>query len=1051
MTKRKNFKISIVGLIGLLCLLTLQVFGQEGYVLDGKVTSPGRDNLGDISISIEGVQRDPVITDSTGIFRIQVPGGNVWILVSPVDRFKPKRVFLNNRKELIINLVPRDYISQYDDINLIFGEDVKRNITGAAVTLRQRHSISANLSVDEGFQGRVSGMKVLENSGMPGSGAFMVNRGLSGLFTNQQPLIIIDGILYENFGTFESIIDGYDFHPLIGLDPNDIVSITVLKDPTYLATYGSKAGNGAIVMETLKPTETRTTINVSAYTGFRSEPSKLPVLNSSNYRTLAQDVLQTSGQGEENFIDNYPGLFDDPYSDSYYRYNHETQWQEQIYRRGLINGVYMNVRGGDEIGKYGLSVGFADAKGTIKSTSLNRFSIRFVGSLNVFEWLKMFVSTNLNYTRADILETGKEDNTSPIFSSLFKAPFMAPYQYSEDGQRLLYLDDVDVFNVSNPAAIIENVDGLNNSYRFVGSFRFQGDITEHLRWNSIVGLNLNTMKESIFLPDLGMVNYLSDEARNLANHKSDYLFSMQFDNNIGYEKRFSEIQLFKAYAGFRVFTNHLESDIGISGNTPSDEYTSLRYGASGLRYIEGDIGNWNWLSYYGNAEYSLLNRYFLHFNIAMDGSSRVGKYADMPVRLYDRPFGVYPSASIAWRISDERFLRSQNWLEELKIRFSYGVTGNDDIGNYNSRSFYEQVLYRETTGLVLGFIPNQGLMSETYRQTNLGMDLSLWGERFFLSSNLYMYSTSDLFILQKQPGFTGYDYQPVNNGSITNKGIDLHLSTRILDYKNFSWEVVINSFYNQNRVESIQNDKVVTEIPGGQIVTTPGHAVNSFYGLVAEGIYSTTEQAQNDNLRNGVGIPFMAGDVEFRDISGPEGQPDGIINEHDRVPIGDPNPDFFGGFHTSIKYKRFSLFVGFQFSYGNEIFNYVRYQLEKMSNLDNQSTSTLRRWTYEGQETDIPRAYWNDLHGNNEFSTRWIEDGSYLKLNNITFSYTIPEKFLTFQNASFYITAKNLFTITNYLGYDPEFSYSPKPYLQGIDYGIYPNTESFILGIKFGL
>jgi len=537
----------------------------------------------------------------------------------------------------------------------------------------------------------------------------------------------------------------------------------------------------------------------------------------------------------------------------------------------------------------------------------------------------------------------------------------------------------------------------------------------------------------------------------LSRHKSDYLFSMQLDNNIGYEKLFSGTQKFKAYAGFRLMTNHLESDIGISGNTPSDEYTSLRYGSSGLRFVEGDIGNWNWLLYYANAEYSLLDRYFAGFSLALDGSSRVGKTADLPVNMFDRPFSFFPSFNMAWRLSEEYFLKNFDWLEEFKLRFSYGATGNDDIGNYNSRAYYEQVLYREITGLVLGFIPNTGLMNENYTKLNTGIDLSLWGERLNLSIDIYKTKTKDLFVMHQQEGFSGYEFQPVNSGILTNKGLDLYLIGQIIDNQNFKWKAGFNITFNKNNVESIQDDELLTDIEGGQIITRSGYPVNSFYGLVDDGIYTSTIQAKEDSLFNSVGIPFGAGDVKFKDLSGPENLPDGVINEYDKVPIGNPNPDFFGGIMSNFSYKKWSLDLVFQFNYGIDIFNYVRYQMEKMSNLENQSTSILRRWQYEGHETDIPRAYWKDLHGNNAFSTRWIEDGSYIKLKNITLSYTIPDKFLSFQNAKFYISASNVFKLTKYLGYDPEFSYSPKPYLQGVDYGIYPNTGSVIIGVKFGL
>ena len=1039
-------------LFGLMQFMLLPVNAQdEGYMLSGTVSSFSGKPLGDISVSIEGLSIDPVITDSMGNFNIKVPGGKVWVLVSPVDKFKSKRIFLNNRRELNVFLTPKDVMSDYDEVTLLTGKKVRRNVKGSVVALNKMNESYPYTTIGQEMQGKIPGVFVTNNSGMPGTGTFTNIRGLSGLYTNQQPLYIIDGIFYENPGTMNSIVDGFNIAPLSGIDLNDIVSVSVLKDASSLAFLGTRGSKGVILIETLRPTETTTRIDVSAFTGMNLRPEGLPVLKSSNFRTLAQDILQTSGKPEELFKEQYPGLYDDPSSSSYFRYNHETDWQNEVFRNAVIRGMYASVRGGDEIGKYGLSVGFSNAEGIIKSTDYTRFSIRFVGALNIFEWLRMNVSTNLNYTKSDIMESGVNQATSPVFSSLFKAPFMNPYQYSPTGQKLLYLDDVDILGISNPTAIVNEVNASDNAYRFIGSFRFTGDITEKIKWNTVIGLNFNALKEEIFLPDKGMVGFLNEEAYNLSKHKSDYLYSLQLDNNLGYESNISDIQKVSAFVGMRLMTNHLESDIGISANTPSDEYTSLRYGSSGLRYGMGNIGNYNWLSYYGNVDYSLLDRYYLGLNVSLDGSSRVGEDADLPLRIYNRPFGVFPSASLAWRISDENILKNISWLEEFKFRTSYGLSGNDDIGNYSSRQYYRQVLYRETTGLILGSLPNTALKNETYSMFNAGLDLSLFGSRVIFTADYYNTKTTDLFVLERQEDYLGYEYLPSNNGVVRNKGKELTLMMRLVDGKKFKWDTKFNASFNSNNVTSLKSDAIITNIQGGQLITTVGENLNSFYGLVANGVYSTTGEAMDDSLVNEIGSPFAAGDIKFMDISGPDGKPDGIINEFDKTIIGCPSPDIFGGFLSSFYLGKWSLEVFIQFVYGNEVFNYLRSQTEKMSDLDNQSTSVLRRWEYEGQITDIPRASWNDQQGNNKFSSRWIEDGSYLRLKNVTLAYTIPHKFLAFQNARFYVSASNLLTLTKYLGYDPEFSYAAEPYLQGIDYGIYPASSSFVAGVKFGL
>jgi hypothetical protein len=299
--------------------------------------------------------------------------------------------------------------------------------------------------------------------------------------------------------------------------------------------------------------------------------------------------------------------------------------------------------------------------------------------------------------------------------------------------------------------------------------------------------------------------------------------------------------------------------------------------------------------------------------------------------------------------------------------------------------------------------------------------------------------------------YFGFDFRPENSGSMKNRGIDFDLFVRIIDSPNFKWDIntSISSF--KNEIVEIKDGKLVIPINGAEVVNQEGEAANSFYGYVFEGVYSTSDEAHAANLVNDRMLPYEAGDAIFKDISGPEGTPDGIINSYDKTIIGSSMPDFFGGLSNTFSYKRWSLNIFMQVVSGNDVFNYVRSQNESMTGLENQSNVVLNRWQYEGQETDIPRAIYDDVPGNASFSSRWIEDGSYFRLKNISLSYTIPEEFLVFKNASFYISASNILTVTKYLGYDPEFAYSHLSMTHGVDYGLTPNGRQFIFGIKLGL
>jgi len=702
----------------------------------------------------------------------------------------------------------------------------------------------------------------------------------------------------------------------------------------------------------------------------------------------------------------------------------------------------LTIKGGDAISKYGLSVGYQNYSGIIRNTNYDRINLRFVGSFNVFEWMEMYISTSLSNNHSNLRETGISPSTSPVMAGLVKSPVMAPYQYDEEGRELTFLDDVDPFGVSNPTAIINGSEAHNRNYKFLGTFSLIGNITRELKWNSLLGLNFGNMKENVFMPDAGMETYLNWEGYNEVRLQAAYIKSLYFDNYFEYKSDVNVMHQYSARVGLRVNTNHSELDYGTGYNTPSDEYKSLRFAHSLHAKIGGDIGNWNWMSFYGNAGYSFKNKYMLGLNVSMDGSSRTGKDAETALRLFNFPFGLFYSVNGAWRLSAEPFMYNISWLDELKLRFSMGISGNVDFGNYSSRRYYSQLKYRETTGVIMGTKPVTDLKFETVGMTNLGMDLSMFGERFNFVVDYFMSTTDNMMIYERQEDFIGYAYRPTNGGSLQNSGYEVRLSGRIISAGKFKLDAGLNIAHYNNEVLSIKGGSLVTEIEGGEILSSPGNPVNSFYGYIFEGVFTTRDEATEAGLVNDIGLPFSAGDVKFSDLSGPDGQPDGVINEYDKTIIGSPNPDYFGGVNLRASYSRWSLSTTIQFVSGNDVFNYMRYRLENMSNLHNQSTAVLNRWQYEGQITDMPRSNWNDPLNNNEFSTRWIEDGSYIRGKNVTLSYTIPENFLFFNNARFFVTVMNAFTLTKYLGYDPEFSYSSDQLLMGVDYGMMPQSKN---------
>lgn len=1026
---------------------------QEGIEVTGVIKGVNNKPVPDVSVSVAGVASIPEVTDSTGRFSIEVANKNAHLILTPPQRYKDQTYYLGGRTSLDIKLTSSDLPDNRDQEKHVFGYYSRRDFLSSADFLQT--DIIQNTpyqSVDEYFNGDFPGIFNIGRSGMPGSGSVNYIRGIHSMNANTQPLYVIDGLPLEVHGVMGAKLDGFSYNPLSGLSPLDISDLTVLKDNAAATLFGVRGSNGVVLIETLKPTSVQTSIDVSYRTGVSSGLEQIPQLNNEQYKTYAKEVLMTSGENEENFPLMYPGLFLKASDEGGIVYNNNTNWQDYIFRNAILNDFYFRINGGDEIAKYGLSIGYQDNEGVIKNTDFNRFSVRFVGAFNMFNWLKFNVSSNLSSNTSHLIESARSYETSPILSSLLKNPLMSPYEFDADGNQLSVRQDVDELGVSNPLSTIEGFSAVNKNYRFLTTLRIGADLTDYLSVNSLIGINFNSLNEKIFKPNLGMELYYDDEAYNVSSSLSNNLYSFANDNYISYQRSFGTAQSLKVNAGMRINTSKFQYDYGIAKNAhENDEFTTLQSGTSNLDELGGNNGNWNRLAFYGNIHYDLLQRYGLTLNASAENSTRIGPGATNVMRVSEIPFGIFYSAGMFWRISNEPFLSGISWIDELKLRASYGKSGNDDIGNYDAFNYFYLVHYRNTSGMAPGPMTNESLSFEEYNQLNAGLDFTTWGNRLSVIADLFSNRTSNLLVYKVQDFYLGHERIPVNDGEIINTGWEASIFARFIEKMQFSFDMGLSLSHFSNEVRSIANDKVITPFLGGAYISETGSSLLNFYGYRYLGVFSTTGEALEAGLVNETGIPFGAGDAKFEDISGPAGAPDGVIDAYDRTAIGSPIPDYYGTLSTRLRYKRWTLDVQLQGVYGNEVFNYLRSVNESMTNIYNQSSATLSRWQYEGQVTDIPRSLWHDPLGNAAFSSRWIEDGSYLRLKNVTLAYKIPTRFLIFRNAEFYVSGTNLYTASNYLGFDPEFAISYHTMEQGIDYGSTPFTRTFMLGIKFGL
>lgn len=1048
-----KYKLGNIILIILISLAGNYVVAQEGMEITGIIRGINNNPVPDVSVSVEGVVLSPEVTDSTGHFSIMVPDKNAILILTPPGSYKARTYYLGGRITVEIKLTSSDLPDSREQKKHVFGYQRQRDFISAADFLQT--DIIQNTpyqSVNEYFNGNIAGVWNIGRSGMPGSGSVNYIRGIHSMNANTQPLYVIDGLPLEIHGIMGAKLDGFSYNPLSGLNPFDISDLTVIKDNAAANLFGVRGSNGIVLIETLKPTSVQTTIDVSYRTGISTAPDHIPQLNSEQYRTYAKEVLMSSRFNAEDFPLMYPGLYLKESDDKGIIYNNNTNWQDIIFRNAIMNDLYFRINGGDEIAKYGLSIGYQDNQGIIKNTAFNRFSVRFVGSFNMFDWLKFNISSNLSNNTSQLKESARSYETSPILSSLLKNPLMIPYEFDSEGNQLSVREDVDELGVSNPLSTIEGFKAVNKNYRFLTTLRIGAEITNHLSVNSLVGINFNSLNEKIFKPNLGMERYYDDEAYNVSSALSNNLYSFANDNYINYQRDIGTDHTIQANAGMRINTSKFQYDWGIAKNShENDEFTTLQSGTSILQELGGNNGNWNRLAFYGNIKYTLLERYGLTLNASAENSTRIGPRASNVMRISEVPFGIFYGTGLFWRISNEPFLRNTNWIDELKLSVSYGKSGNDDIGNYDAFNYFYLVHYRNTTGMVPGPMTNESLSFEEYYHLNSGMDFTTWGNRLSISVDLFRNRTSNLLVYKIQEFYKGHERIPVNDGEMVNTGWEASIFSRPIETKQFSLDIGISLSHFSNEVQYIANDQLVTPFLGGQYISEAGSSLLSFYGYRYQGVFSTSVEALEADLVNDNGIPFGAGDAKYEDISGPAGEPDGIIDDFDKTIIGSPIPDYYGALNTRIRYKRWTLDIQFQGVYGNEVFNYLRSVNESMTHIYNQSIATLNRWQYEGQETEVPRSLWDDPVGNAAFSSRWIEDGSYFRLKNVTLGYRIPSSFLVFRNAEFYLSGTNIFTATNYLGLDPEFAISYKTMEQGIDYGSTPSTRTFLVGIKFGL
>lgn len=1023
--------------------------------------------LGGALVSVSGYDGYSALTEEDGTYKLDVPEYATALKITAPD-YNTVRVGINQSGKL------RDVTMYSSAMRSAYGAD--DNILNTVVADKFDYSPSLNITSEIGDQ-LGANVRTISRGGTPGIGNFMMMNGINSLHSNGQPLVVIDGVIVDQQYDRTMIHDGFYNDILTSFNVNEIKSVKVMANGT--AIYGAKGANGVILIETKRNTSLATKIDATVSAGITLLPKSLPVMSGSQFKTYASDLLKTTGTN----LSEFQFLTSDPNNYYYNKYNNNTDWNDVIYREAFSQNYGISVQGGDEVASYFLALGYNGAQSVLEDNDVNRLNIRFNTDINMFKHLFIRFDASYSNVTRNLKDQGAPEGynegtvTSVNYLGLVKSPMLSPYAYSNgkisdvafDNNDEDYLDQALAsignvnYRLANPASINEYGTAQNKNY-FENSYlniaitpRWQ--FNKHLSLSSLFSYTLTNTNDKYYVPINGVPDYYVSSIGLTVENEIRSLYSSQ--NSITSDTKIEWGNQYGAHSidllgGFRYMNDRYKVDTQLGYNTGSDKTPFINDTQN--KVTTGSTNEWTSMSWYGQARYDYRKRYFVEGNLAIESSSRFGKEAKDGFKLAGVRWGVFPGIQAGWVLSNESWFDVPG-IDYAKFTMGYDVSGNDGIDFDATRTYFKSILFQnKANGLVLGNLGNTEVQWETTRRFSFGTELNFLKNRLNLKVNVFKSWTDNLLTYHELNFITGLENNWVNGGSLENKGYNITVNGHIIATRNWNWELGASVGHYKNKLTALPDgqDYVETEVYGATIRSQIGQPVNLFYGYKTEAtasgthVYATSEEAKADGLyilgENGFDKTYFgAGDVKFADNGDKE------INKADMQVIGDPNPDIYGNIFTSLSYKRIRLDVNFNYSLGNDAYNYLRSQLESGNRFMNQSVAMVNRWSYEGQVTDMPTVMWEDPMGNARFSDRWIEDASYLRLKSITLSYELPLNSTFIHGLTFWGQANNVFTVSKYLGADPDFSMSNSVLEQGIDRGLLANSRNFMLGIKINL
>ncbi len=1061
----------------------------SGIVVDDVTKQP----VAGVRVQALADERYTAMTNAKGEFTVKVPDFTTSLFVQ-APRYLSQQVAIksNDEKQQVkISLLSDKFRAMYSDGTEYTAASTFK-VKGGSIVLDDE--IQSNLGAD---------IRSINRSGAADGGNAMFIRGLNSLNANAQPLVIVDGVEMDMQLSRSVLHQGRSFNMLANISPEDIEKIQVLKNATAL--YGARGANGVILIDTKRGHSMATRIDANISAGVVLKPSVQKVMNASQYRNYATEMIGTISElkKSDNREVTFNFLNDDPNGYYYNMYHNDTNWGDEVYRSALTQNYSINVQGGDDIGMYNLSVGYVQAESSVKSTDFDRLNVRFNTDIKILWNLDTKFDMSFSRTNNQLFDDGFSSNltsgtiTSPTALAMVKSPLVTPYQYNKYvggftnllsgydelysplSQRI-YGNDY-AYSLANPTAIISNAEGDNKNkventffnVHIAPTYKFNNNLSATADFSYV----LNRNSQRYYRPSEGVPPFLIDGLGTVYNMTSS-LFAKEtnilINAHVDWQKKFGAHNV-AVTGGYRY--NYFSYD-GSEASTQyrssqSDKNPSLSADQSvGYANIDGANDVWKNMQWYASGDYSYRNRYFATVSLLAEANSRFGDNADGGVKAFGAKWAIFPSVQLGWVISNENWFPKNSFVDYLRLNAGFDMSGNDDISNYAARTSFSSVRFNyNSIGMQMSNIGNDEIKWETTTKWNIGFVANMLNNRLTFGADFYYNKTKDLLTLQtfKTP-IAGINNYWVNGGSLENKGVEFRMSGKPVSTKNLTVELGASLGHYTNKLKSLptrtftdgarafSNGDYCNSVYGdNNILVSVGNPVGLFYGYQTLGVFATDEEAKkagNDGYlyqldESGAHQNFTAGDVHFVDQNG-----DGVIDERDKVIIGDPNPDLYGNIFATVNYKRFTLDMGFNFSVGNDVYNYQRSILNSGSTFYNQQVSEMNHWRYEGQITTLPKVAYGDPMQNNRFSDRWIEDGSYLRLKNVRLTYQIPlpESWSAYlQNLAVWAEAQNVFTVTKYTGNDPEFSIGNSVMYQGIDCGNVAQSRAFLLGLKINL